>query len=106
MPVAFGTLIPAAATREVSIDDIVSVYGERNPTTNTSQNAFTAAYVVVSDRLLSASETTLTSLIAHYAAGSSAGGKRAGGLFEVLDPPSFAAATGFRASLDTTLRVF
>jgi hypothetical protein len=68
-----------------------------------SQNAFSAIYVVVSDRVLTAPEYALTSLLAQYAAGTSAGGKRTGGLFEALDPPSFGAATGFRATLDTTL---
>ncbi len=87
----------------MTIDDIVSVYGARVPAVAASQNAFAALYVVVSDRLLSAPEYTLTSLIAQYAAGTSNGGKRTGGLFEALDPPSFGAATGFRATLDTTL---
>ena len=104
--VQFGALLPASSTRLVTIDDIVAVYGERAPAMATSQSAFNAAYVVVSDRLLTKPEWTLTSHIAHYAAGASAGGKRAGGLFEALDPPSFGAATGFRASLQTTLPSF
>ncbi len=101
--VQFDSVLPAASTRLVSIDDIVSVYGPRVPAMAASQNAFSAVYVVVSDRLLTTPEYTLTSLIARYASGTSAGGKRIGGLFEALDPPSFGAATGFRATLDTTL---
>jgi hypothetical protein len=101
--VQFGALLPESATRLVTIDDIVGVYGERVPATVTSQNAFTAVYVVVSDRLLTAPEWTLTSHIARYAAGASLGGKRGGGLFEALDPPSFGGATGYRATLETTL---
>lgn len=101
--VQFDSLVPESSTRQVTIDDIVSVYGARAPAAAASQNAFAALYVVVSDRLLSAPEYTFTSLIAQYAAGTSNGGKRTGGLFEALDPPSFSAATGFRATLDTTL---
>jgi hypothetical protein len=104
--VQFDALLPAASTRRVTIDDIVAVYGERAPAMAASQNAFSAVYVVVSDRPLQKPERTLTSHIARYAAGTSAGGKREGGLFEALDPPSFGAATGFRASLDTTLPIF
>jgi hypothetical protein len=104
--VQFGALLPDSATRSVTIDDIVGVYGERAPAMAASQNAFTAAYVVVSDRLLSKPEWTLTSHIARYAAGTSVGGKREGGLFEVLDPPSFGGATGYRATLETTLPTF
>ena len=101
--VQFDTVVPAASTRVVTIDDIVGVYGERAPAMAAAQNAFTAAFVVVSDRLLTKPEYTLTSLIARYASGTSRGGKRDGGLFEALDPPSFGAATGYRATLDTTL---
>ncbi len=101
--VQFGAIVPAESTRVVTIDDIINVYGQRVPAMATSQSAFTAAYVVVSDRLLTQPEYTLTSLIAHYASGTSSGGKRSGGLFEVLDPPSFGAATGYRATLDTML---
>lgn len=101
--VQFDTLVPAASTRIVTIDDIVGVYGERAPAMAAAQNAFTAAFVVVSDRLLTKPEYTLTSLIARYASGTSPGGIREGGLFEALDPPSFGAATGYRATLDTTL---
>jgi len=104
--VQFGALLPAASTRLVTIDDIAGVYGARAPAAIASQSAFTAAYVVVSDRPLTKPEWTLTSHIAHYAGGASPGGKREGGLFEALDPPSFAAATGFRASLETTLPTF
>jgi hypothetical protein len=101
--VQFDTVVPAASTRVVTIDDIIGVYGERAPAMAAAQNAFTAAFVVVSDRLLTKPEYTLTSLIARYASGTSPGGKRDGGLFEALDPPSFGAATGYRATLDTTL---
>jgi hypothetical protein len=101
--VRFDALLSASATRIVTIDDIVAMYGARTPARSHSQNAFNAAYVVVSDRPLSEAEYTLTSLIARYAAGTSPGGKRDGGLFEALDPPSFGAATGYRATLDTTL---
>jgi hypothetical protein len=101
--VQFDTVVPAASTRVVTIDDIIGVYGERAPAMAAAQNAFTAAFVVVSDRLLTKPEYTLTSLIARYASGTSSGGKRDGGLFEALDPPSFGAATGYRATLDTTL---
>lgn len=101
--VQFDAVLPASSTRAVTIDDIIAVYGEREPAMAASQNAFTAAYVVVSDRMLSKPEYTLTSLIARYASGTSSGGKRSGGLFEALDPPSFGAATGYRATLDTTL---
>ena len=103
--VRFDAVVPASSTRLVTIDDIIGVYGPRVPDMATSQNAFTAVYVVVSDRLLTKPEYTLTSLIADYAAGTSAGGKRTGGLFEALDPPSFGAATGYRATLETTLRI-
>ena len=101
--VQFDTVVPAASTRVVTIDDIVGVYGERAPAMAAAQNAFTAAFVVVSDRLLTKPEYTLTSLIARHASGTSSGGKRDGGLFEALDPPSFSAATGYRATLDTLL---
>ncbi len=101
--VQFDAIVPAASTRSVTINDIVGAYGPRTPAMATSQNAFTAAYVVVSDRPLTEPEYTLTSLIAQYAAGTSLGGTRDGGLFEVLDPPSFGAATGFRATLETHL---
>jgi len=101
--VTFDTLINAASTQVVTIDDIVDVYGERAPAMAASQNAFTAAFVVVSDEFLSPPEYTLTSFIARYHAGTSLGGKATGGLFDVLDPPSFGAATGFRATLETTL---
>ena len=104
--VQFGALLPAASTRLVTIDDIIALYGERAPAMDASQNAFTAAFVVVSDRLLTQPEWTLSSHIAHYAGGASLGGKRSGGLFDALDPPSFSAATGHRASLETTLPVF
>ena len=78
--VQFDSVLPESSTRLVSIDDIVSVYGPRVPAMAASQNAFSAVYVVVSDRLLTTPEYTLTSLIARYAAGTSAGGKRTGGL--------------------------
>jgi len=101
--VAFDTLINAGSTRIVTINDIIDVYGQRAPAMAVSQNTFTAAFVVVSDEFLSPPEYTLTSFIARYHAGTSLGGKRTGGLFDVLDPPSFGAATGFRAALETTL---
>ena len=101
--VQFDSVLPESSTRLVTIDDIVAVYGARVPAMAVSQNAFSAIYVVVSDRVLTDPEYALTSLIAQYAAGTSSGGKRSGGLFEALDPPSFGAATGFRATLDTTL---
>ena len=101
--VTFDSLLNAASTRLVTINDIVDVYGKREPAMAASQNAFTAAFVVVSDEFLSPPEYTLTSFIARYHAGTSLGGKRTGGLFDVLDPPSFGAATGFRATLETTL---
>ncbi len=101
--VQFNALLPAASTRAVTIDDITGVYGVRQPDSNSAQNAFNAAFVVVSDQLLTAAEYTLTSTIAAYAAGTSMGGQRTGGLFEVSDPPSFSAATGYRASLETHL---
>ena len=101
--VQFDSVLPESSTRLVTIDDIVAVYGARVPAMAASQNAFSAIYVVVSDRVLTDPEYALTSLIARYAASTSAGGKRSGGLFEALDPPSFGAATGFRATLDTTL---
>ncbi len=103
VPVRFGETLPASSTRMVSIDDIVATYGERVPSASTAQNAFTAAFVVVSDVSLSESERALTSAIARYAAGTSSGGSRGGGLFTVLDPPSFGAATGFRATLETRI---
>jgi hypothetical protein len=101
--VSFGSTVPAASTRAVAIDDIVDVYGERSPASSFSQNAFTAAFVVVSDQQLSAPEYTLSTVIARYYAGTSMGGQRTGGLFEASDPPSFSASTGFRATLDTRL---
>ncbi len=101
--VKFGDYLPEAATRAVTIDDIVAAYGTRNPTPDVAQNAFTAAFVVVSSEPLTESERTLTSAIARYVAGESHGGMRSGGLFEVIDPPSFAAATAFRATLQTEL---
>jgi hypothetical protein len=101
--VQFDAWLAETSTRLVTIDDVVSVYGARTPASSTSQNAFTAVFVVVSDAFLSAAEAALSSHIAHYMAGSSAGGQRSGGLFEVSDPPSFSAATGYRASLQTQL---
>ena len=101
--VNFGATLPAASTRPVTIDDIVDVYGQRLPPSETSQNVFAAAFVVVSDQPLSAPEYTLGTVIARYYAGTSVGGQRSGGLFEASDPPSFSASTGFRATLDTHL---
>jgi hypothetical protein len=101
--VSFGTLLPAAATRLVTIDDVVAAYGARTPAAASSQNAFTAAFVVVSERFLTPAETALSSYIAQYMGGTSLGGQRSGGLFEVSDPSSFSAATGYRASLQTHL---
>jgi hypothetical protein len=103
--VRFGALVPETATREVTIDDVIDVYGAREPSAATSQNAFTAAFVVVSHRPLAAAEYTLSTVIARYAAGTSFGGQRSGGLFEVSDPSSFGASTGFTATLDTQLPV-
>jgi len=101
--VQFGALLPATSTRQVSIDDIVATYGARSPAAAVSQNSFAAAFVVVSDAFLSEAETALSSYIARYAGGTSLGGQRSGGLFEVADPSSFGAATGYRASLQTLL---
>lgn len=101
--VRFGEYLPETATREVTIDDIVATYGARNPTWLASQNAFTAAFVVVSAAPLGDAERTFSSTIARYAAGTSTGGMRSGGLFDVIDPPSFAAATSFRATLESRL---
>ena len=99
----FGTTLPESSTRVVGIADIVAVYGERLPASTTSPKAFSAAFVVVSDAPLSEAEYTLSTHIARYVGGASDGGVRNGGLFELMDPPSFAAATGFRASLETRL---
>jgi len=101
--VQFGALLPAAATQLVTIDDIIAVYGARQPSVAASQTAFRAAFVVMSDHFLAEAEYTLTTVIARYLAGTSSGGQRTGGLFEVSDPPSFGACTRFRATLDTTL---
>lgn len=101
--VQFGAWLPASSTQHVTIDDIVATYGARTPSANISQNAFSAAFVVVSDRFLNEAETALSSYVASYMGGMSEGGERAGGLFEVSDPPSFSAATGYRASLETQL---
>lgn len=101
--VEFGSHLPLTATRVVSIDDVVAVYGERVPSAAASQNDFTAAFIVVSDRPLSEVEYTLTSAIARYYAGTSTGGDGEGGLFALSDPPAFSAATGFRASLSSQL---
>lgn len=99
----FGATLAETDTRLVSIADIVAVYGDRTPSSAISQKAFTAAFVMITDRAVSDAELTLTTHIARYAAGTSTGGVRGGGLFELLDPPSFAVATGFRASLETQL---
>ena len=72
----YDSALPESSTRLVSIDDIVSVYGPRVPAMVSSQNVFSAVYVVVSDRLLTTPEHTLTSLIARYAAGASPSRKR------------------------------
>jgi hypothetical protein len=101
--VRFGALLPEPATRLVTIDDIRAVYGARQPSGAAAPNAFSAAFVVVSDDFLTQAEYTLTTIIARYLAGTSSGGQRSGGLFEISDPPSFSACTGFRATLDTTL---
>ncbi len=101
--VRFGTTVAAADTRIVTIDDIIAIYGARTPAVIASQIAFTAALIVVSDAPIDEAERTLTSTIARYAAGTSAGGERAGGLFAVLDPMSFGAATQFRATLETRI---
>jgi hypothetical protein len=101
--VQFGAWLPASSTQRVTIDDIVATYGARTPAANVSQSAFSAAFVVVSDRFLNEAETALSSYVASYMGGTSEGGQRTGGLFEVSDPPSFSAATGYRASLETQL---
>lgn len=101
--VAFGERVPAASTRVVTIADIEAVYGERVPRAMESQSAFAAVFVVVSDRTLAASELTLSSAVARYYGGHAPGGERAGGLFTAYDPPSFPAATGYRATLETAL---
>jgi hypothetical protein len=101
--VRFGERIAASDTRVVTIGDVVAVYGERVPAAAVSARDFAAAFVVVSDRPLTPAEWTLSSTVARHAEGLSSGGVRAGGLFEVLAPPSFAAATDFRATLTTTL---
>jgi hypothetical protein len=101
--VSFGTTLPESSTRLVSIADIVAIYGERVPASTTSPKVFSAAFVVVSDALLSEAEYTLSTHIARYVGGVSTGGVREGGLFELMDPSSFAAATDFRASLETRL---
>jgi hypothetical protein len=101
--VAFGERLPEASTRLVTIGDIEAVYGERVPRAAESQNAFGAVFVVVSDRALAPSELTLSSAVARYYGGTAAGGERSGGLFIAYDPPSFPAATRYRATLETAV---
>jgi hypothetical protein len=101
--VAFGARLPEASTRVVTIEDIEAVYGERVPRAAESQNAFGAVFVVVSDRTLTSSELALSSAVARYYGGTAPGGERSGGLFTAYDPPSFPAATGYRATLETAL---
>jgi hypothetical protein len=103
--VQFGQSLDESATRRVTIDDIVSVYGPRRPAAPDSQKDFRAAIVVVSDRALADTEWALSETVARYVEGTSAGGVRSGGLFDVVDPPAFAAATGFRATLRTELPI-
>jgi hypothetical protein len=100
---SFGTTLPESSTRLVSVADIVAVYGERLPASATSAKAFSAAFVVVSDAPLSEAEYTLSTHVARYLGGVSAGGVRQGGLFDLMDPSSFAATTDFRATLETRL---
>ena len=100
---SFGATLPESATRLVSMAEVIAIYGERLPEHAASPKSFRAAFVVVSDAPLSEAEYTVSTHIARYFGGVSDGGVRSGGLFQLMDPPSFAAATGFRASLETGL---
>ena len=99
-----GSLIAENQTRIVTIDDIVAVYGLRTPTPATSQKSFRTLFVKVSDRPLTDAEYTLSSVVARYYAGSSPGGGLvSGAVGGVPVPPSFSSATGFRATMVTTV---
>lgn len=90
-----GLVIEADGLTWVSIDDIVAEHGPREPAWagGASQTAFRAAFVVVSDRLLTAAELAYYDARAQFFAQTEGDG--------VL--MSFEAATGGRATVDTSI---
>jgi large repetitive protein len=101
---ALGATIPLASTQWVSVANIEQVYGARFPTAANSQKNFAFAFVVVSDAFVQPAELALVNTLARYYAQPAGGGTLVGGgRVPVPDPPTFAAATGHRATLATSL---
>ena len=97
--------IPASATRIVTIDDILQVYGVRAPGAGIAQKNFALAFILVSNQFVNTAELTLINTLArYYASGLPGGTLVTGGAFPVPDPPSFAAATNYFGSMDTSLK--
>jgi len=103
----FLSVIPAESTEIITIDDVIEVYGSRIPSYNESQKHFNAAFIVASHEFINDAEISLINTIAEYYSSNSSGdGLVPGGLFEAADPPSFCAATNFRATMSTSLFEF
>lgn len=100
----FGSTIPESDVNLVTIDDIQQTYGQRSPDSTVSQTDFSFAFIIMSDRLIDTAELTYINTLAKYYASDLPGGNRVeGGLFKIPDPPSFAAATNYIGSLNTSL---
>ncbi|NNC89198.1 MAG: hypothetical protein HKN82_12130 [Akkermansiaceae bacterium] len=90
----------------LSIDDITTTFGPRNPGVADSQKEFAAAFVVITPpgEPLTAAETAMYSVAAeHFGSDAPGDGAVSGAL--IRTPASFAWGTGFRGTMNTTLFV-
>ena len=92
---------PASAFTEVSIEDIVSVVGAREPSVDSAQRHFKVATILVSDELLTPEEITFYDYFVQRAEGQSSVSV-AEGFLKGLGKP-FYVATGERAALELSL---
>ena len=99
-----GEIIPHSATTLVTIDDITRVYGERTPTSATSQKSFRTVFIGISERPMTSAEIALMNRIAIYYASDEVGGETDDiGVFPVRSMPPFKAATTGNGTMVTIL---
>jgi hypothetical protein len=97
-----GEIVPKADVTLVTIDDVISVYGARTPSSSTSQKSFQVLFIGISESPMTLAEVALMNRVAAYYASGAAGQEiDTSGVFNVRAYPSFSAATNGVGTLVT-----
>jgi hypothetical protein len=97
LPMIWGSVYPRAKTTLVTINDLVSVYGARNPSMTNTSKTLRMAFVVLSERAMFPAEIAMEHTYAKWAE------SKPEGALALQNPPTYWYATGGRGALVTAL---